>query len=114
MVVGGGGGFVALAVTSSWALAAFTFGIAAHVVGRGFGQSVTAEAKAERARYFAVAPLAGIVALTLGQIAWGRWWPAALIGVAGALAGNWLSKRLFPRVAWQIRREARELELLPD
>jgi hypothetical protein len=114
VLVGGAGGLIALAVTSSWALAAFTFGIAAYVVGRGLGQVVTAEPKVERALYFAVAPLAGIGALCLGQVAWGRWWLAALIGVAGALAGERLSKRLFGRVAWQVRRESRELEAQTD
>jgi hypothetical protein len=112
VVAGGAGGLIALAVTSSLALAAFTFGIAVFVVGRGFGQVVTAEAKVERALYFAVAPVAGIGALCLGQVAWGRWWLAALLGVAGALAGELLSRRLLGRVAWQVRREGRELELL--
>jgi hypothetical protein len=113
VVAGGASGLIALAVTSSWALAAFTFGIGAYVVGRRLGQVVTAEAKVERALYFAVAPLAGIGALSLGQVAWGRWWLAALIGVAGALAGDLLSRRLFRRVAWQVRQESRELESLP-
>jgi hypothetical protein len=112
VVVGGVGGIIALAITSSLALAAFTAGVVAYVVGRAFGQVVTAEAKFARALYFALAPLAGIGALALGHLAWGRWWAAALIGAAGALAGDRLSKRLFRRVAWQVRRESRELDLL--
>lgn len=114
VATGGAGGVIAYVMTSSWAFAAFMFGIAAYAVGRGLGQVVTAEARVQRALYFAVAPLAGIGALSVGHVVFGRWWPAVLIGVAGALAGDRISKRLFRRVAWQVRRESRELELLPD
>jgi hypothetical protein len=114
VVAGATGAVIAYAISSSWPLAAFMFGLAAYVVGRGVGQAVTAEVKLERVLYFAVAPLTGIGALALARVAWEGWWPAVLIGTAGALAGGRVSKRLFPRVAWQVRRESRELGLLPD
>jgi hypothetical protein len=114
VVVGATAGVVAYAATSSVPFAAFTFGVAGFVVGRGVGQVITAEGKVQRALYFAIAPLVGIVAGAVARVVWGRWWLAAIAGSAMALMGRWVSSRVFRRVAWRVRREGIDLGFVPD
>lgn len=99
LVAGVAGGWYALDLTGSWALAVFVFAMASYVLTRGIPDVITDPDKGRRIAFFGIPPIIGVAALAGAYWLWDTWWLAVVIGFVAYFIGFGVASMAFPKIA---------------